>query len=82
MKMVPIPASTRVVNTEQPEIEMARRGRMIDTCKINFSVKLDEIVLFLITGAVTQGASSVRQQAYNKDKHFTLLVIDDPQTEW
>lgn len=38
--------------------------------------------MFHIIGAVTQGASNVRQQAYNKDKHFTLLVIDDPQTDW
>ncbi|XKL66672.1 hypothetical protein PGB90_010092 [Kerria lacca] len=35
-----------------------------------------------LIGAVTQSASSVRQQTYNKDKHFTLLVIDDSQTDW
>lgn len=36
----------------------------------------------IFVGAVTQSASNVRQQAYNKDKHFVLLVIDDPQTDW
>jgi len=50
----------------------------------SFLVKFSILMIYLdyFTGAVTQGASSVRQQAYNKDKHFVLLVIDDPQNDW
>jgi hypothetical protein len=43
-----------------------------------------DVALFLCAGAAVSGAGAVTgsRPAYNKDRCFTLLVIDDQNTDW